>query len=419
MRKIIYTAVALLMASVVIYAQEPQMHVPLGGNTFFDKQSKKIKLNENGISNWTDNAVHPVVYVRVNKTGSLKIDLKAKCSSGNSKVGISAGTSKASLNITDKDWKVYEGFAYNVTDTGYIAVKLELLNGTAPDISDLIISGSATEGKVDYVRDEFYWGRRGPSVHLNYLLPEDKQFEWFYNELTIPVGSDPLGSYFMSNGFGEGYCGIQVNSPTERRVLFSVWSPFKTDDPKSIPDSAKIKLLKQGEGVHIGEFGNEGSGGQSYLRYSWKAGNTYKFLTHVKPDGKGRTEYTSYFFAPEQNKWMLIASFSRPLTNTYYKHAHSFLENFDPEMGAHNRKVFCNNQWAMDTNGNWTELTKARFTADATAKKGARYDYAGGEENGSFYMTNCGFFKTYTPINSVFERKAMGKQPVIDFKTLP
>ena len=31
----------------------------------------------------------------------------------------------------------------------------------------------------------------------------------------------------MANGFGEGYFGIQVNGPNERRVLFSVWSPFK------------------------------------------------------------------------------------------------------------------------------------------------------------------------------------------------
>jgi hypothetical protein len=47
-------------------------------------------------------------------------------------------------------------------------------------------------------------------------------------EITVPVGQDPIGSYFMANGFGEGYFGFQVNSKTERRVLFSVWSPFRT-----------------------------------------------------------------------------------------------------------------------------------------------------------------------------------------------
>ena len=52
--------------------------------------------------------------------------------------------------------------------------------------------------------------------------------------MTIPKNNDVVGSYFMANGFAEGYFGIQVNSETERRILFSVWSPYKTDDPNSI-----------------------------------------------------------------------------------------------------------------------------------------------------------------------------------------
>jgi hypothetical protein len=94
------------------------------------------------------------------------------------------------------------------------------------------------------------------------------------NEITVPAGNDPVGSYFMGNGFGEGYFGIQVNSAIERKVLFSVWSPFETDDPREIPDDKKIILLKKGKEVHAGEFGSEGSGGQSYLKYNWKAFDT-------------------------------------------------------------------------------------------------------------------------------------------------
>ena len=90
----------------------------------------------------------------------------------------------------------------------------------------------------------------------------------------------------MANGFKEGYFGIQVNSDKERRILFSIWSPFTTDDPKSIPDSLKIVLLNKGKNVYTGEFGNEGSGGQSYLRFNWKADVTYKFLTQIKPNGE-------------------------------------------------------------------------------------------------------------------------------------
>ena len=37
-----------------------------------------------------------------------------------------------------------------------------------------------------------------------------QDFEWFYSELLVPVGSDVIGSYFATNGFSEGYFGIQV-----------------------------------------------------------------------------------------------------------------------------------------------------------------------------------------------------------------
>ena len=122
----------------------------------------------------------------------------------------------------------------------------------------------------NFVRDNenhrFYFGRRDPSVHLSYFMPDDVDVKWFYNELVVDKGDDPIGSYFMANGFGEGYFGIQVNSNSERRILFSVWSPFVTDNPAEIPDSDKIVLLKKGKDVVTGEFGNDGSGGQSFMR---------------------------------------------------------------------------------------------------------------------------------------------------------
>ena len=83
----------------------------------------------------------------------------------------------------------------------------------------------------------------------------------------------------MANGFGEGYFGIQVNSETERRILFSIWSPFKTDDPNSISQTTKkLDYLKKENGVTSGEFGNEGSGGQSYKVFNWQAETRYGFL---------------------------------------------------------------------------------------------------------------------------------------------
>ncbi len=66
----------------------------------------------------------------------------------------------------------------------------------------------------------------------------------------------------MMNGFSEGYMGIQQTTSGEHKVLFSVWSPYTTDDPEDIPEEKRVKVLRKGANVTIGEFGNEGSGGQ-------------------------------------------------------------------------------------------------------------------------------------------------------------
>jgi hypothetical protein len=289
-------------------------------------------------------------------------------------------------------------------------------------ISSLIIL-THEPGEFSFVKDNidnrFYWGRRGPSVHLSYTVPMEKNVKWFYNEVTIPVGLDPIGSYFMANGFAEGYFGIQVNSENERRVLFSVWSPFKTDNPAAIPDDQKIKLLKKGEGVYTGEFGNEGSGGQSYLRYKWEAGKTYQFLNSVEPDGSGSTNYTAYFKESSSLDWMLIASFKRPKTDTWYKRPHSFVENFNPSFGHILRQATYQNQWVSDSSGQWFELTEAKFTGDDIAKRGYRKDYDGGEKSGYFYLQNGGFFNGISFLNQIFQRPAANKMPIIDFKKLP
>jgi hypothetical protein len=269
------------------------------------------------------------------------------------------------------------------------------------------------------VKDDFHFGRRGPSVHLRYEIPsESSDIEWFYNEITIPEGNDVQGSYYMANGFAEGYFGIQVNSPTERRILFSVWSPYKTDKPGEIPDEYKIIMLKKGADVITKEFGNEGSGGQSYRKFFWKAGNTYRFLLNGHPSVNSSTDYTAYFYAPETGKWELIASFRRPKTNNYLRNLYSFLENFIPDTGPVTRKGYYSNQWIRNTKGTWIELTDVKFTADATARKESRLDYSGGIENGVFFLRNCGFFDDKTEMDKLFKRPASGKPPEIDLQGL-
>ncbi|WP_025141476.1 DUF3472 domain-containing protein [Pedobacter jeongneungensis] len=409
-------------------AQNSAISLPLAGNAYSSlHQDSERTLSNKGIVNWTNPKEYFTAYFRVSKPGTIVISLVDKPAlEGQSTLEFTINNQPQKVSFDET--KAFDGEIgeWTIKDTGYVAIVIKGISKSGakfPSIQTLTVGGTATEGKTAYVKNNegnfFHWGRRGPSVHLNYQQPENVNAEWYYNEVTVPKGEDILGSYFMACGFGEGYFGMQVNSPTERHILFSVWSPFNTDDPKSIPESHKIKMLKKGEGVHTGEFGNEGAGGQSYLNYLWKAGNTYKFLLHGVPGKDSVTTYTAYFFAPETNKWQLIASFSRPQTKTYLKRFHSFLENFSPVQGDLSRKVLFDNQWICDDKGVWSELKSARFTTDNTGAKGYRVDYQGGTEKGAFYLKNGGFFNDYTTPRKIFTRTSTGKKPEIDFSKLP
>ena len=406
-------------------AKAKVISIPLGGNTWASSAGLKTRgIFKEGIRNWSDSSRTFETWFRVNQPGTLVLKIRAKAP-GKSQVQIEINGIKKVINLQNTEFEILPAGEWTLKDTGYVKISLSGISRTGrtyAEITDYEVGGSAINEATVFVKNDegnfFYWGRRGPSVHLNYPFADSLKAEWFYNEITVPAGEDVQGSYYMANGFGEGYFGIQVNSPTERRILFSVWSSFHTDDPKSIPEDEKIIMLRKGEGVHTGEFGNEGSGGQSYLRYPWKAGLTYRFLLNGYPDGKGNTIYTAYFFAPEKNEWQLIASFLRPKTNTWLKRFHSFLENFDPEQGNIERHVLFGNQWIADSQGQWQELNKATFTYDNTAAKGYRKDYAGGVMNGQFFLQNCGFFNHFTKYRTLFTRPLKNKKPVIDFEIL-
>ncbi len=397
--------------------------VPLGGNAFLVSGPESNRISKTGISNWTDKKTVYHVFVHTAGAESINVSLRIETQEERSRIKVKIGDTEEKVTIRKNTAGEIEVGDFKFAP-GYQKIEFSGLSKSGDQfarITDVILR---SEDDIDpkYVKtndnNSFYWGRRGPSVHLSYPVPEGKDYQWFYSEVTVPEGEDARGSFFMANGFGEGYFGFQVNSDTERRILFSVWSPFATDNPAKVPEEKRIVLLRKGKHVYSGEFGNEGSGGQSYLRFNWEAGTTYQFLNSVKPDGNGNTIYTGYFYAPEVGEWQIIASFKRPKTETWYQRPHSFLENFNPEFGYRERKAYYDNQWIRSTDGEWTELTEARFTGDTIATIGYRMDYAGGAEADTFYLQNCGFFDEYTPLRSMHSRPAKGHSPAIDFEFL-
>lgn len=382
------------------------------GKVFIDDQRCELR-------NWNDAESVVSFYFRTEKSGKMNIALNA---TGHSQIEVSLMGKKKKVRL-DSDFPVrVEVGTFKVKNPGYVKMDIrgvKINKGESfGNIESVAVGGDVAP--VVCVSPEFsaHFGRRGPSVHLGYTLPKE-DVEWFYNEVTVPEEGDIPSSYYMACGFGQGYFGMQNNSPHKRRVLFSVWSPYETDNAAEIPDSLRVVLLKKGENVKVQDFGNEGSGGQSYMHYDWKAGERCRFLMGIRPDGNGNTVYTAYFFDNAKGKWQLVASFRRPKITTWYTGAHSFLENFNPVMGYINRKACYGNQWARTVDGKWVPVTKARFTCDATGHHKQRLDYSGGVEGDSFFLTMGGFFNDYLNSGTTFERAGnVTEAPEIDFSTL-
>lgn len=408
-----------LLQGVPAFAQEESV-VTLSGNAYITAgKTAHIDEAQCAVQNWSDKETVISFYFRAQKSGKMKLALQAK---GNSSIEVSLLGKKKKVTLNSDTLTRVDLGTFKVKTPGYIKMDIQgvKINGGSDfgSIASVLVGGKVSP--VVRVAPDFstHFGRRGPSVHLGYTLPRE-DVEWFYNEVVVPEEGDIPSSYYMACGFGQGYFGMQNNSPYKRRVLFSVWSPFVTDNPSEIPDSLRVTLIKKGADVTINDFGNEGSGGQSFMHYDWKAGERCRFLMGVKPDGQGNTIYTAYFYDNHKGKWSLVASFRRPQITTWYTNAHSFLENFNPVMGHINRKAYYGNQWARTTEGRWIPVTKARFTCDTTGHQQMRLDYTGGVEGENFFLSMGGFFDEYMKTGTYFERTGNTTEaPDIDFSTL-
>ena len=430
MRTIVYRSLGLLFAlSGAAAAQDAAVTVPLGGNAYVTQPSPTANetIADDGLHDWDSGKAVISVYFDVQRAGDLKLALVGALNgASHSTVKVSVGGQSRLVNLSSSASTPFDAGTFTIAQPGYAKVDLQGVStdgGYYGDISGLQVGGSATAAGTVYANDpaNFYWSRRGPSVHLGFKAPANT--EYFYSEITVPVGEDPVGSYYMANGFNVGYFGIQVNSPTERRVLFSVWDP---------PSGGSTTLVRKGPGVITNGFGGEGTGGQSHLRYDWVAGHTYRFLTRAQLDGEGNTLFTSWFadaaargqceqHTSQSNcEWHLIATWKYPGVATYLRGLYSFLESFDPDHGYLGRRAVYGNEWAKPAGGAWTELTSAYYDVDPTGLNKQRLDFAGGlSGSDAFYLRNDGFFTPSVTSGQTFVRAAKGTPPDIDLDRLP
>lgn len=401
--------------------------VPLGGNSFITNkpQSAGDGITPNGWTGWNDEKKEYHIYFKTKTDAVLSLSLLCRKTRKNAIIQAGIGTPEREIPVAAGTKEISLG-TYEAT-AGYVDVAVKGVSREGPSFAfpqALKVEGIGEEDMASYAKEsdkkDFYWIRRGPSVHCCYdVSVAGDDVEWFYNEVTIQPGDDPDGTYGMAIGFAGGYYGLQVCDNGQRKLLFSIWSPHNTDDPSTIPEEKMVKVLRKHPLVRTGEFGNEGSGGQSYMNYNWTSGVTYRFLCRIRPVAADKTEFTSYFFFPETGKWELFCSFLRPETHTWFKGVYSFLESFIDVNGHRFRRVHFANQWAVTKAGKWVPICRMKLTGDTTARKAQRQDYGGGVINNHFYLNNCGFFSPNDQLDTLFSvDKDQMVKPEIDLEKL-
>ncbi|HED64329.1 MAG TPA: DUF3472 domain-containing protein [Planctomycetes bacterium] len=297
---------------------------------------------------------------------------------------------------------------FEIDAPGYARFELVQVSGTEAKPVALLLEGDPLAGAHFNLEPR----RNAASVHLFYPLPEEfreRGVEAFYCE--VVAEQDPIWTYYMATGWHRGYFGMQVNSPTERRIIFSVWdSGGEAVDRTKVAEEDRVVLVDRGEGVVTGSFGNEGTGGHSHLVFDWKTGEPQRFLVTAKRDDATHTTFSGYYFRPDEKRWMLISSWRAPKEGGLLRGLYSFSENFGGANGHLLRRARFGAQWVRLGDGSWHELTRATFSFDGTGKAN-RLDRFGGVERDAFFLSHGGFIEGTGIYGEVFERPPTGRKP--------
>ena len=376
-----------------------------------DVDSARIS-EQRGVTRWTDPKQSVNWYGKFTRGGELNATLELRLpadATSHLKLTIGDQSRESKVVGKGKEELVKADFgSFNIPSEGHHRITLMNLNEAGQpsgDLDTLVLSGPALADAHFNLKER----RNAASVHLMYPVPKATDIEAFYCEVTAV--EDPTNTFYMACGWHRGYFGMQVNSETERRIIFSVWdSGDEAVDRKKVDDVNRVKLMGKGEGVFSGDFGNEGTGGHSHLKVRWKTGEKQRFIVTAKPVEETFTIYSGYWYHPEQSKWMLISSWKAPKEGGWIRGPHSFSENFVGSSGHLVRKALYGNQWIRLASGEWQALTTAKFSHDPTGRND-RFDRFMGLENGQFFLSHGGFLDGFTQYGESFSREATGQAP--------
>ncbi|KAK6033605.1 dethiobiotin synthase [Ostertagia ostertagi] len=198
----------------------------------------------------------------------------------------------------------------------------------------------------------------------------------------------------------------------------------------NVPASSVFRKLKLGTvaGIHPGFYTIE-------ITALKKAGSTIAAIQSVELEGSAaagiqfnakprRNAASVHLKYPVADSAKVVSFYSELMVPagadplyTYYM-ADGFARGYFGMQGVNgqlSRKAFFGNQWIRQENGQWTALTKASFSYDATGRAKDRIDYGAGTDGDKFYLWNGGFQPANIKFGDTLLRNGAASTPVIDF----
>ncbi len=192
-----------LLLCTALSAQPQQLVVGFSGNGYVTRQHDGARITRDGVAHWTNPESVVSIYFYLQQPTTADLSLYAK---GHSEIEVRYGKKSFKVNLQSDDFTTVPVGRIEIPQAGYVRIDLQGVSKSGESFGEIkqLMADNVT-GKSNYVKDfSDYWGRRGPSVHLGYKLPEGDT-EWFYNEVTVPKDGETMHSYYMAAGFGEVY----------------------------------------------------------------------------------------------------------------------------------------------------------------------------------------------------------------------
>lgn len=202
------------------------------------------------------------------------------------------------------------------------------------------------------------------SSHLWWHIKGREDAACVYGEITVLASHDPIfycGANWHPGEPAGGYCGIQHNSATEKRTIFSIWD--------TSPQLHPVVTHADRDAIH-NRFGGEGEGGHTHMLWNWKNEETFQFFVQKMPgSATGTTDARYFVFDRAQRRWRHSATITSPNGDAKSEQSVatigggglcSFLENFGGDKNANVPKLALYRLWLGKAPGEMKCLTEAR-----------------------------------------------------------